>query len=99
MHDGLSYLERRYNDGENFILHYVTARELYNLVKAAKAGRQGDPEEYRDYLVKPPVYRFQPRDRASRTRPAGSRRPDLSRVTEDRPRNNFTVCRLSRERK
>jgi hypothetical protein len=34
----LSYLERRYNDGERYCLHYVTAWELYRLVKALEAG-------------------------------------------------------------
>ena len=60
MHDGLSYLEHAITTASKSILHYVTARELYNLVKAAEAGRQGDPEEYRDYLVKPPVYDSSP---------------------------------------
>jgi hypothetical protein len=34
----LSDLERRYNDGERYQLHYVTAWELYRLVKAAERG-------------------------------------------------------------
>ncbi len=34
-------------------LHYMTAREAYNLVKAAENGETGDPEEYRDYAVGP----------------------------------------------
>ena len=56
MHEGLQYLEERYNDGKNLILHYVTARELYNIIKAAEAGETGDPEQYRNYLVAPPRY-------------------------------------------
>jgi hypothetical protein len=56
MHDGFSYLEEEYNDGKNFILHYVTARELYNIIKAAEAGEQGNPEQYRNYLVERPRY-------------------------------------------
>jgi hypothetical protein len=36
-------------------LHYATAREAYNIVKAAEAGMDGDPNEYRDYLIAPPV--------------------------------------------
>ena len=35
-------------------LHYVTAREMYNVVKAAEAGKTGDPARWRDWLVKPP---------------------------------------------
>lgn len=51
MHD---YLERTYNDGKRHVLHYVTARECYNIIKAAEAGEQGDPGQYRDYLLPPP---------------------------------------------
>jgi len=47
------YLARRYNDGERFVLHYVTAREAYNIIKAAEAGHMGDPGLYRDYLLPP----------------------------------------------
>ena len=40
-----------------FRLHYVTAREAYNLVKAAEAGESGDPNDYRDFEVPPPANR------------------------------------------
>ncbi len=46
------YLETRYNDGTNYRLHYVTAREMYNIVKAAEAGEGGEPGEYRDYVLR-----------------------------------------------
>ncbi len=46
-----SDFETRYNDGQNYCLHYVTAREMYNIVKAAEAGETGNPHEYRDYLI------------------------------------------------
>lgn len=52
-----SGLEQRYNDGQNWRLHYVTAREMYNVVKAAEAGYGGDPSEYRDYAIAPPGVR------------------------------------------
>ena len=45
------YFETKYNDGKNFVLHYVTAREMYNIIKAAEAGEQGTPDEYRDYIL------------------------------------------------
>jgi len=35
-------------------LHYVTAREMYNVARAAMDGRSGDPSGYFDYIVKPP---------------------------------------------
>ena len=49
-----SYLERAYNDGQNYVLHYVTSREVYNIVKAAEAGCEGNPNDYRDYILPPP---------------------------------------------
>jgi hypothetical protein len=41
-----------------FRLHYVTAREAYNIVKAAEAGHCGDPNDFRNYLVAPPANRL-----------------------------------------
>lgn len=38
-------------------LHYVTAREAYNIAKAAEAGRDGDAGRYRDYEIARPVNR------------------------------------------
>jgi hypothetical protein len=55
------YLERRYNDGQRHVLHYVTARELYNIIKAAEAGLDGDPGRYRDHLLPPPPHRLHAR--------------------------------------
>ncbi len=46
-------VEDQYNDGVNWKLHYVSAREMYNIAKAAEAGLTGDPNDYRDYLIKP----------------------------------------------
>ena len=52
MHD---YLEERFRDRPGYRLHYVTARQLYNIVKAAEAGCEGDPDEYRDFIIPPYV--------------------------------------------
>ena len=41
-----------FNDGTNFRLHYVTAREMYNIIKAAEAGKSGDPSAYRDFQIR-----------------------------------------------
>jgi hypothetical protein len=41
-----------------FRLHYVTAREAYNIVKAAEAGHAGDAGAYRDFDVPPPANRL-----------------------------------------
>lgn len=47
-------LTTRYNDGRDFVLHYVTAREMFNIAIAAMEGRRGDPNDYRDHLLAPP---------------------------------------------
>lgn len=53
-------LQREFNDGKRWQLHYVTAREMYNLVKAAEAGKEGSPGRWRDWLVgRPSVCRRQ----------------------------------------
>jgi hypothetical protein len=54
------YLSRKYNDGEQYKLHYVTARELYNIIKAAEAGKTGDPGQYRDFQIPGYLYFSQP---------------------------------------
>lgn len=57
MEEILAHLEAHYNDGMYYRLHYVTAREMYNIIKALESGLP--PEgvgDYRDYLVRPPVY-------------------------------------------
>ncbi len=46
-------MERVYNDGVASKLHYVSAREMYNIIKAAEAGLSGDPGAYRDFLIPP----------------------------------------------
>ena len=51
----LEWLESHYNDGRKYALHYVTAREAYNVARAAAAGKSGDPTAYYDYEVKPYV--------------------------------------------
>lgn len=59
MSSTLRYFETKYNNGP-FQLHYVTARELFNMIKAAEAGEQGNPEEYRDYTITKPRYDCRP---------------------------------------
>lgn len=46
-----SYLGNEYNDGKDYVLHYVTAREMFNIIKAAEAGLDGDPSKYRDHVL------------------------------------------------
>lgn len=53
-HEGLI---QHFNDGVDWSLHYVTAREMFNIAAAAMEGKQGDPNQYRDYLLPPPPVR------------------------------------------
>jgi hypothetical protein len=47
-------LTEMFNDGEDWVLHYVTARQMYNIAVAAIEGRSGNPTQYRDYRLPPP---------------------------------------------
>ncbi len=47
-------LQREFNDGHHWQLHYVTAREMHNLVKAAESNLPGSPGQYRDTPISPP---------------------------------------------
>jgi hypothetical protein len=44
-----------FNDGAHWRLHYVTAREMYNIIRAAESGKRGDPGEWRDHEIGPPA--------------------------------------------
>lgn len=46
------YFEKTYNDGKTYALHYVTPREMYNIIKAAESGKSGNPGDYRDFILK-----------------------------------------------
>jgi hypothetical protein len=54
LHDALT---QHFNDGARWKLHYVTAREMYNIAMAAMAGKAGDPVDHRDHLLPPPPIR------------------------------------------
>jgi hypothetical protein len=45
-------LARRTAEQPNFRYHYVTAREMYNLARAAEAGWRGSIDEARDFELK-----------------------------------------------
>jgi hypothetical protein len=51
MHEALA---RDYNDGRRWALHYVTAREMFNIAVAAMEGQAGDPGHFRDHVIPPP---------------------------------------------
>jgi hypothetical protein len=50
LHEALA----RYNDGQRWSLHYLTAREMYNVARAAMAGKTGNPAAYVDFDLPPP---------------------------------------------
>ena len=50
------YLESKYNDRKKYFLHYVSAREMYNIIKAAEDGKHRNPNEYRNFVVPRYVY-------------------------------------------
>jgi hypothetical protein len=47
-------LTTRYNDGKRWRLHYVTAREMFNVAMAAMDGKNGDPGAFRNHVLPPP---------------------------------------------
>lgn len=52
-------LGTEFNDGVRFQMHYVTARQAYNIAKAAEAGLEGNPDQYRDYAIgRPATYHY-----------------------------------------
>lgn len=58
-HEGLA---QRARANPRFHYHYVTAREMYNLVKAAEAGYQGPVAQALDYLLVSNLEQPKPRD-------------------------------------
>ena len=49
------HLKTIFRDNPNYRLHYVTARECYNIIKAAEAGETGSPNNYRNYIIPCPA--------------------------------------------
>jgi len=54
----LRTLAEEFNDGEKFKTHYMTAREVFNTIRAIEDGRfdSSDPMATRDYVVCRPMY-------------------------------------------
>ncbi len=50
-----SDLEARYNDGVRWRLHYTTAREMFNVIRATELAPTLPVDDARDYLLKPPA--------------------------------------------
>jgi len=52
LRDILSY----FNDGVKYRLHFVSAREYYNITRAAQAGKTGNAGDYRDFILGKPLF-------------------------------------------
>ena len=52
------YALAEYNDGVNYRLHFVTAREMVNIIHAAEDGQAGDAGRFRDYRYTSPLKRL-----------------------------------------
>jgi hypothetical protein len=46
------FLKANYNERNGFRIHYVSARELVNILHAAEDGHSGDPNDFRNYRYK-----------------------------------------------
>lgn len=51
-------IHEHYNDARHFRVHYVTARQAYNIARAAEHGHGGDPSDYLDFEIPPPPHHF-----------------------------------------
>ena len=51
-------LNEQFNDGRSYQLHYVTARQAYNIAKAAEQGKHGNPADWKDYRIPPQAHTF-----------------------------------------
>jgi len=56
MDNMLTAIEKKYKNEGRYRLHYMTVREAYNVVKAAEKGLNGNPNDYRDFIIKPYIY-------------------------------------------
>ena len=47
-------LLEEYSAKSGWNVHYVSAREMFNVARAAMAGEAGNPDDFRDYVLPPP---------------------------------------------
>jgi hypothetical protein len=80
MHEALNEM---CNDGVNYRLHYVTARQAYNLAKAAERGLEGDPHQFLDLEVGRPATHWYALDAEHEPAACGPARLRLDDVAAD----------------
>jgi hypothetical protein len=51
-------LNEQYNDGVRYKLHYASARQAFNIAKAAEAGLEGDPWQWRNFRIAQQCHSF-----------------------------------------
>jgi hypothetical protein len=56
MDEMLTAVENKYKNSDKYRLHYMTTREAFNVIKAAEGGYDGNPNDYRDFVLKPYMY-------------------------------------------
>ena len=54
--DHLQHANPGHSESSRFVLHYVTAREMYNLARAAESGWTGTVDAARDYELTSNLY-------------------------------------------
>jgi hypothetical protein len=62
------YIDAEYIKRKGWKVHYVSAREMYNIAKAAEAGKTGDPNQYRNYILQRPSFSPNSQDSGSQQR-------------------------------
>jgi len=84
LEEGLTDLHRHLQDvcdpSSPYRLHYVTAREAYNIAMAAAGGAEGNPAQFRDHLIPPYATRYISSDRPYRLERYSSRSWALSLI-------------------
>jgi len=78
-------LNQQCNDGRRYRLHYVTARQAYNIAKAAEHGKQGNPSDWLDYLIRPQPHVFYTLDAPHDLKHCTQDRLLIERVAADQP--------------
>lgn len=58
--------EDSYKEGKKYRPHYMAACEAHNAVKATGAGLDGNPNQFRDFVIKPCVYALKTQDQEGR---------------------------------
>ena len=71
-----------------FRLHYVTARGVYNMIKAAESGETGDPGKCRDFQLPPPLNHYLYLDIPYKVKELGDK--VILHISEGRPTKIYT---------